>query len=110
MYLHRRKATRVELQFLDEAFLSALPRIVPSKNNVEIRMDMRKRQMVSRPNGAPPEYSWLDLRSRTVVEVTSEENGYPIEAALQEDTTRGWRATIPGTQIIRLIFDEPQKL
>ena len=44
------------------------------------------------------------------VEVTSEENGYPIESALLGGEKRGWRAATAGTQIIRLIFDEPQKL
>jgi hypothetical protein len=45
-----------------------------------------------------------------LVEVTSEENGYPIESALQGAENLGWRAVNPGTQTIRLIFDEPQKL
>jgi hypothetical protein len=44
------------------------------------------------------------------VEVTSEENGYPIESALLGTDNRGWRAASLGTQTIRLIFDEPQKL
>jgi len=45
-----------------------------------------------------------------LVEVTSEENGYPIESALLGAENQGWRAVSPGTQTIRLIFDEPQKL
>jgi hypothetical protein len=45
-----------------------------------------------------------------LVEVTSEEKGYPIESALLAEEKRGWRAANPGTQTIRLIFDEPQKL
>ena len=45
-----------------------------------------------------------------MVEVTSEEGGYPIESALLGAESRGWRAANPGTQTIRLIFDEPQKL
>jgi len=44
------------------------------------------------------------------LEVTSEEHGYPIESALLRSEKRGWRAATPGTQVIRLIFDEPQKL
>ena len=44
------------------------------------------------------------------VEVTSEEAGYPIESALLREGRRGWRAGSGGTQIIRIIFDEPQKL
>jgi hypothetical protein len=46
----------------------------------------------------------------TSVEVTSEEKGYPIESALLGGENRGWRAANPGTQTIRLIFDEPQNL
>jgi hypothetical protein len=50
------------------------------------------------------------VERRASVEVTSEENGYPIESALLEAEDRGWRAADPGTQTIRLIFDEPQDL
>jgi hypothetical protein len=52
----------------------------------------------------------LDVERGASVEVTSEENGYPIESALLGTDGSGWRAASPGTQIIRLIFDEPQKL
>jgi hypothetical protein len=38
------------------------------------------------------------------------EDGYPVESVLQAQENRGWRAATPGTQIIRLIFDEPHKL
>jgi hypothetical protein len=53
---------------------------------------------------------WLNVGRLASVEVTSEENGYPIESALLRSEKRGWRAANAGTQIIRLIFDEPQKL
>lgn len=53
---------------------------------------------------------WLDVDRIASVEVTSEENSYPIESALLGGEKRGWRAATPGTQVIRLIFDEPQKL
>jgi hypothetical protein len=45
-----------------------------------------------------------------VVEVTSEERDYRVESALVSGETRGWRAADSGTQTIRLIFDEPQRL
>ncbi len=45
-----------------------------------------------------------------VVEVTSEDKDYPVESALVLGETRGWRADSPGTQTIRLIFDQPQSL
>jgi hypothetical protein len=52
----------------------------------------------------------LDVSSRCSVEVTSEENRYPIEAALQSEAGLGWRAAASGAQTIRLIFAAPQKL
>jgi len=45
-----------------------------------------------------------------VVEVTSEEKEYPVEAALASGEIRGWRAADSGAQTIRLIFDDPQTL
>jgi hypothetical protein len=74
---------------------------------------MRKREII--PNQQSPEPSgevWLDLGRNVLVEVTSEEKAYPIESALlpDENETCGWRAADPGTQIIRVIFDEPQKM
>jgi hypothetical protein len=72
---------------------------------------MRKRQISStRPGIAPCGQAWLNLDRTAFVEVTSEENGYPIECALLGVEDRGWRASNSGTQTIRLIFDEPQKL
>jgi hypothetical protein len=72
---------------------------------------MRKRQISPTPPGvAPSGQAWLDVDRKAFVEVTSEENGYPIESALLGAENRGWRAANPGTQTIRLIFDEPQKL
>jgi hypothetical protein len=72
---------------------------------------MRKRQISPAPLSiAPSRQPWLDVEGRASVEVTSEENGYPIESALLEAEVRGWRAGSPGIQTIRLIFDEPQKL
>ena len=72
---------------------------------------MRKRQTSLTPLSVPPSgQTWLDVDRAAVVEVTSEENGYPIESALLGVGDRGWRAANSGTQTIRLIFDEPQKL
>jgi hypothetical protein len=72
---------------------------------------MRKRQISPTPPSVPssPE-AWLDVDSVALVEVTSEENGFPIESALLGGENQGWRAACPGTQTIRLIFDEPQYL
>ena len=72
---------------------------------------MRKRLITPIPKDAPaPNLGWLDLDRVAVVEVTSEEKYYPVESALVSGETRGWRAASPGTQTIRLIFDQPQRL
>jgi hypothetical protein len=71
---------------------------------------MRKRQISTLQAAPPPGHAWLDLDRTALVEVTSEENGYPIESALIEAGNHGWRAANSGPQTIRLIFDEPQKL
>lgn len=72
---------------------------------------MRKRQISPTPPSVPPSgQAWLDVDGAASVEVTSEENGYPIESALLGGENRGWRAANSGTQTIRLIFDEPQTL
>jgi hypothetical protein len=67
---------------------------------------MRKRQISPIP---PSVEDWLELDRAAFVEITSEENGYPIESALLGAENRGWRASNSGTQTIRLIFDEPQE-
>jgi hypothetical protein len=72
---------------------------------------MRKRQISPTPPGVSPSgHAWLDVERMASVEVTSEEDGYPIESALLGAENRGWRAANSGTQTIRLIFDEPQNL
>jgi len=72
---------------------------------------MRKSLIAPIPQDAPPlDKGWLDLDREAVVEVTSENKDYPVESALVSGETRGWRAADSGTQTIRLIFDEPQRL
>jgi hypothetical protein len=71
---------------------------------------MRKRQISRTPSSVPSSGQvWLDVEHKALVEVTSEENGFPIESALR-GVEGGWRAADTGTQTIRLIFDEPQRL
>ena len=53
---------------------------------------------------------WLDVNEAASVEVSSEDENYPIESALLGDEKRGWRAAEPGSQTIRLTFDSPQRL
>ncbi|MGA2416191.1 MAG: hypothetical protein ABSF59_17180 [Candidatus Sulfotelmatobacter sp.] len=72
---------------------------------------MRKRRITPIPQDAPTlDEGWLDLDAAAVVEVTSEDKKYPVESALVTGGTRGWRAADSGTQTIRLMFDEPQRL
>ena len=72
---------------------------------------MRKSLIAPIPQDAPPlDDGWLDLDREAAVEVTSENKDYPVESALVSGETRGWRAADSGTQTIRLIFDEPQRL
>jgi hypothetical protein len=72
---------------------------------------MRKSQIaVSLPKEAWSKHeNWLDTDRCASVAVSSEQSGYPIEAALAEQEP-GWRAATAGSQIIRLIFDNPQTL
>lgn len=57
-----------------------------------------------------PERDWLDIEKIAIVEVTSENAEYPIEAALLPDKVSGWHASDSGKQTIRIIFDHPQQL
>jgi hypothetical protein len=72
---------------------------------------MRKRFITTTPEiVGPPGEGWLDVERAAVVEVTSEEKDFPAESALRLRETRGWRAANPGTQTIRLVFDQPHRL
>jgi hypothetical protein len=72
---------------------------------------MRKHLIAPIPQSAPAlNEGWLDLDGAAVVEVTSEDKEHPVESALVPGETRGWRAAASGTQTVRLIFDEPQRL
>jgi hypothetical protein len=72
---------------------------------------MRKHLITPTPQGIrPTDEDWLDLDRAGIVEVTSEDEEHPVESALVSGEMPGWRADSPGTQSIRLIFDEPQRL
>src|SRR5256712_5019816 len=72
---------------------------------------MRKRVITPIPQSIyPHDEGWLDLDRVASVEVTSEEKDYGIDSALVSGESQGWRAASPGTQTIRLLFDQPQKL
>jgi hypothetical protein len=73
---------------------------------------MRKR--IVGPNqtqrGVESEQGWLDLQQIATVELTSEDGSFPIEFAFAPKHGAGWRASRPGEQQIRIIFDEPVSL
>jgi hypothetical protein len=73
---------------------------------------MRKRVLDATPppGNAPDGQQWLNLQDLAEVEVTSEAEGYPIESAFNFGIGPGWRASSPGKQRIRLIFDRPQSI
>ncbi len=52
----------------------------------------------------------LDVEHAAAVEVTSEDKDYPVESAFVSGDAQGWRAAAPGSQTLRLVFDQPQKL
>lgn len=61
-------------------------------------------------NVVPADQGWLDLQSLAEVELTSEDQANPIEAALVSGAGLGWRAAQAGEQTIRLLFDESQRV
>jgi hypothetical protein len=72
---------------------------------------MRKTRLSPIGNSsAAPGHDWLDLEQAARVEVSSEAEGYPIEGALLKDVHGGWRASEPGIQTIRLLFNHPQTI
>jgi hypothetical protein len=52
----------------------------------------------------------LDVERAAVIEITSEETDFPIEAAFVSEDAKGWRAAAAGSQTIRLVFDQPQRM
>ena len=72
---------------------------------------MRKRLITpTAPSIRTRDEGWLDVERAAVVEVTSEDKDCPVESAFDSGDARGWRASTPGTQTIRLVFDRPQRL
>lgn len=72
---------------------------------------MRKRIIAPTPETIHScDEGWLDVGRAALVEITSEEPDYPIESVFASGQTGGWRAATPGSQTIRLVFDQPQRL
>lgn len=72
---------------------------------------MRKRLITPTPESIQNHAEeWLDVQRAAIIEMTSEDKDFPIEAAFVSGDARGWRAATPGSQTIRLIFEQPQQL
>ena len=56
------------------------------------------------------EDNWLNIEKIAEVEITSENERYPIESALILDSSSGWVAGEEGMQTIRVVFNEPQNI
>ncbi len=85
------------------ATLSSCARAIPTQNGI-----MRKRIVASHsPAETQSDQGWLNLEQIATVEVSSELPAFPIESAFSADDQLHWRASEPGTQQIRVIFDEP---
>ena len=70
------------------------------------------RKTIIDPQGAmrQDQIRWLDLPRLSKIEITSEDDLFPIEQALGHSLSTGWRAASPGPQIIRLLFDQPVEI
>ncbi|MHC1743382.1 MAG: hypothetical protein AB9873_10165 [Syntrophobacteraceae bacterium] len=72
---------------------------------------MRKHIITRGPQGSvPPDEHWLDLERLAQAELTSEDESHPIESALIPGAGTGWRASEPGRQTVRLLFDKPLQI
>lgn len=68
-------------------------------------------KIIDTPDKTSPQQSaWLNLSRIAKVEITSEDDLFPIEHALGQVLSTGWRAASPGPQIIRLLFDQPVEI
>ena len=72
---------------------------------------MRKTIITKDTPVAPlPEHNWLDLEKLAHVELTSEDEAYPIESAFQLPHGAGWRSADAGEQTVRLLFETPLRV
>jgi hypothetical protein len=71
---------------------------------------MRKHIIATQPSPSGASREWLNLEEIASVEISSEDPQYPIESAFKHGESPGWRASQPGEQTLRLLFDEPKDL
>jgi len=55
------------------------------------------------------EYDWLNLEALAQIEISSEDEAHPVEAALAPGGGY-WQAAIAGEQTLRLLFDQTQHI
>jgi hypothetical protein len=72
---------------------------------------MRKRIINQRAKElTQTDQGWLDLERLERVDITKEDTENLIDSALTPSAEPGWRASQPGEQTVRLLFDEPQRM
>jgi hypothetical protein len=72
---------------------------------------MRKCIITQAPQGIMlSDEDWLDVENTAQAELTSEDASHPIESALKPGAGSGWRASEPGQQTVRLLFDKPLRV
>jgi len=69
-----------------------------------------KKEIIAAALETQPQASsgWIDVAAVSRVRMTSEDASHPIEAALGDSPSTGWRAAQPGEQTIWISFNTPQ--
>ena len=69
-----------------------------------------KKSLIPFGNGDNPSGhgTWLDLEKVAAVELSSEDPRHQFEATLDPSKTDGWKASVPGPQLLRILFHNPQ--
>jgi len=84
--------------------------VTPMEQEQATDSGLRKRIVNQTREGMAEVPTWLPIEKLAQVEVTSEDPEHPIDHALLSQHPQGWRASGPGTQTIRLLFDQPQSV
>jgi hypothetical protein len=82
----------------------------PAQDFATVRSDQMQKRVIKPAEVVDYARGWLELDGLADVEVTSEDPDAPIERALLEWRSGGWRASEPGEQTLRLLFHQPQRL
>jgi hypothetical protein len=71
-----------------------------------------KKTVIAHPTQSvnfPETELWLDIAMLADVEISSEDSTHPFKASLSMGGS-GWRASVPGPQVIRVVFHKPQSI